>query len=167
MKAMIALCMLALTNSSRVLADTDVQFKGTLISEPCEVATNSVDQTVPMGTIAVATFLHQSRSSPKNFSIRLTGCDLSLGNTVAVTFSGTEDSAQPGTFATTGDAKGIAIALEDKNGTSVKPDSPMKAVDLDSGDVQLDYVAYVQAQDYSKVKEGAFESKAIFYLKYE
>jgi type 1 fimbria pilin len=153
--------------SARAMADTDVQFRGTLISDPCLVETDPDGQTVDMGTIGAKTFMTHPRSAPKNFSIHLTECDLSLGNTVSVMFNGTEDGEQSGTFAVTGDAKGVAIALEDKEGTAIKPGSAMKAVPLTEGDTWLNYVAYVQGTDYSKVKEGAFESKAIFFLEYE
>lgn len=148
-------------------ADTELEFKGTLIADPCIVDTDTEDQVVEMGTIGAKTFINHDRSAPKPFSLYLKECDLSLGSTVSVTFSGTEESQQPGTFAVTGGAEGVAIALENTNGTPVKPDEATAATGLMSGDTQLNYVAYVQASDFSKVKEGPFESRVIFFLEYE
>lgn len=153
--------------SSVAVADTDLQFKGILISDPCIVDTGSEDQTVEMGTIGTKTFLNHDRSAPKPFDITLKECDLSLGTTVTVKFAGTEDIDQPGTFAVTGEASGIAIALEDAEGNAIKPDVVQKPVQLHEGKTVLNYTAYVQGLDFSKVKEGSFESKAVFFLEYE
>ncbi|WP_421512472.1 fimbrial protein (plasmid) [Enterobacter sp. JS8-1] len=166
MKINWAACALMALSFSAV-ADTDLQFKGVLISDPCIVDTDSEEQVVEMGTIAAKTFINHQRSAPKNFKILLKECDLSLGNTVSVTFDGKEDISQPGTFAVTGDASGVAIALEDTNGKPIKPGEELKPVQLYQGETVLNYVAYVQGSDFSKVKEGAFESKAVFFLEYE
>ena len=152
--------------STIAFADTELGFKGTLISDPCIVDTDKEDQTVDMGTIGAKTFINNKRSAPKSFSLYLKECDLSLGSTVSVTFSGPEESQQPGTFAVTGGAEGVAIALESTDGSPVMPDESI-AAGLTSGDTQLNYVAYVQANDFSKVKEGPFESRVIFSLEYE
>ncbi|WP_085841586.1 fimbrial protein [Enterobacter asburiae] len=153
--------------SFNVQADTDLQFKGVLISDPCTVDTGSEEQIIEMGTIAAKTFINHQRSAPKDFRISLKDCDLSLGNTVSVTFEGKEDDEQPGTFAVTGDAAGIAIALEERDGKPIKPGNELKPAQLNQGETVLSYIAYVQGLDFSKVKEGAFESKAIFFLAYE
>lgn len=153
--------------SFTAMSDTDLQFKGVLISDPCIVDTDSEEQVVEMGTIAAKTFINHQRSAPKNFKILLKECDLSLGNTVSVTFDGKEDNDQPGTFAVTGDASGIAIALEEIDGKSIKPGAELRPVQLEQGETVLNYVAYVQGTDFSKVKEGAFESKAVFFLEYD
>lgn len=149
------------------VADTDLQFRGTLIADPCIVSTDSDEQEVDMGTIASKTFINHPRSVPKSFRIHLLGCDLSLGSTVSVTFSGTEDGDQPGTFAVTGEAKGIAIALEDEEGKAIAPGTELKPMQLEAGNTWMNFIAYVQGLNYSKVKEGPFESRAIFFLEYE
>ena len=153
--------------SSVALADTDLLFDGTLVSDPCIVDTGSEEQIIQMGTIGAKTFINHERSAPKNFKITLLECDLTLGTTLGITFSGKEDNDQLGTFAVTGDAKGIAIALEDADGKGIKPGTALKPVQLQEGETVLNFTAFVQGLDFSKVKEGSFESKAVFFLEYE
>ena len=159
-------CFLIVLSFSAV-AETQLQFKGVLISDPCIVDTESEEQIVEMGSISAKTFISNPRSAPKNFKILLKECDLSLGNTVSLTFRGKEDNDQPGTFAVTGDASGIAIALEETDGNPIKPGVELKPVQLNDSESILNYVAYVQSSDLNKLKEGAFESKAVFFLEYE
>ncbi|PNF13478.1 type 1 fimbrial protein [Enterobacter cancerogenus] len=148
-------------------ADTTIEYSGTLIADPCVVDTDSEDQTVDFGTVVKKTFINHTRSVAEPFRIRLLECDLTAGNNVAVTFNGTESSDHSETFAVTGEAKGITIALEDSDGNAVKPARPMKPVPLTGEETILDYRAYVQSSDYSNVREGAFESVVSFMLEYD
>lgn len=160
------LCFLLLIGSLAI-ADTDIEFSGTLIAEPCLVSTDSEDQTVEFGTVVNKIFINHTRSVPESFSIKLLECDLTVGNNVTVTFSGTEDGLQSDTFAVTGAAEGIAIAIENENSTPVIPEEAMKPVPLSGETTILNYRAYVQANDYSKVKEGDFQSVVSFLLEYD
>ena len=150
-----------------VQADTDVEFSGTLVSEPCQVATESEEQLVDFSNIASKTFIKHTRSAPKRFTIMLKECDLELGTQVSVTFLGEPDAIQPDTFAIQGQAKGIAIALEDENGKPVPPNQELTPVNLVEGDVPLNYVAYVQATDFEQVDFGDFMTTVTYALEYE
>ncbi|WP_318373709.1 fimbrial protein [Enterobacter sp.] len=153
--------------STVVGADTTIEYSGTLIADPCVVDTGSEDQIVDFGTVVKKTFINHTRSVAEPFRIRLLECDLTAGNNVAVTFNGTEASDQPNTFAVTGEAQGIAIALEDSDGNAVKPAATMKPVPLTGEETILNYRAFVQSSDYSNVREGAFESVVSFTLEYD
>jgi type 1 fimbria pilin len=158
----------ALTSVSLPLwAETTVEFKGTLVADPCQVATDSEEQWVNFGEIPSKTFIQQKRSSPKKFQIHLTECDLSLGNSVFFTFLGATEPTQPGTFAVTGEAEGIAIALEDDEGTEIVNGKAMVAKAITGEDVWYDFRAFVQSTGYETVKEGEFESVVTFSLEYE
>jgi len=148
-------------------ADTIVDFKGTLVADPCQVATDSEDQEVFFDVIPSKTFIKQNRSSPRPFRIHLTDCDLSLGNAVMFTFVGEKEATQPGTFATTGEAKGIAIALEDDDAMAVENGKALPAKALTGEDSWFDFRAFVQSTGYESVKEGDFESVVTFSLEYE
>ncbi|WP_312927794.1 fimbrial protein [Pseudescherichia sp.] len=150
--------------SSGPWAETTVEYSGTLIADPCVVDTGSEDQTIDFGNVVKKTFINHTRSSAEAFRIRLIECDLTAGNNVAVTFNGTEAGDQP---AVTGDARGVAIALEDGRGNPVKPALAMKPVPLSGEETILDYRAFVQSSDYSTVREGAFESVVSFTLEYD
>lgn len=150
-----------------VMAETNLKFSGTLIADPCLVAIDSQEQTVEMGNIAARTFLHYPRSAPKLFTIVLTECDLSSDSAVTVTFNGKKDAEQPQTFAVTGSAQGIAIALEDEAGRAISPGTALAPAPLNAGETLMTYTAYVQGLDFTKVREGSFESTVIFTLEYQ
>ncbi|EPK7572976.1 fimbrial protein [Klebsiella michiganensis] len=159
--------MMLLVAAPCVQADTDVHFTGNLVADPCELHVDSEDQIVDFRNVPSKTFIKYPRSEAERFSIWLTECDLSLGTTVTVTFKGTEDALQPGLFAVTGSAAGIAIALEDDSGTPVKPNVPMRPSALTAGDTFLNFQAFISAPVHSRVREGDFESMTTFLLEYD
>lgn len=153
--------------SISAFSDTDVVFDGVLIAEPCSISSSSEEQVVDFKNIPSKTFISNKRTVPEKFGIMLKDCDLSLGQTVTVSFKGSESGNAAGNFATVGDAKGISIALEDSKGNSIHPNQPAKAVSLDEGDTLLEYYAYIQADDYSRVDYGDFTSSVTFSFEYE
>ncbi|AVZ00439.1 type 1 fimbrial protein (plasmid) [Lelliottia sp. WB101] len=153
--------------SAYAVSDTDVVFDGVLISEPCNISTDSEEQLVDFRNIPAKTFLSNDRTAPEKFSILLKECDISIGKTVSVSFQGTESLSQPGNFATEGDAKGISIALEDAKGRAIHPNEPAIPVSLNEGDTALEYQAYVQASDYTSLEYGDFTSSVTFSFEYE
>lgn len=148
-------------------ADTDIEFTGTLVADPCQVATDSEDQQVEFGNIVAKTFLTQNSTPPKMFTLRLVECDLSMGSTVSVTFLGDEALTQPGTFATIGEAKGIAIRLRDSEGNPVVPNEPLPAAGVLEGETVLVWQAQVTTRDSREVTEGEFLSTVTFSMAYE
>lgn len=149
------------------LADTDVEFSGTLVADPCQIEMDSLEQEINFGNIAAKTFINHNYSVAKSFSIHLTECDLSLGNQVSVTFLGEEDSTHPGTLAVTGSAKGISIRMTDSEGRLVAPNEAQPVSGLHAGDTILEYQARIQAQDFSQVSEGDFSAVTTFVLVWE
>lgn len=150
-----------------IQADTDVYFSGNLVADPCELHVDSEDQIVDFRNVPSKTFIKYHRSERERFSIWLTECDLSFGSTVTVTFMGSEDIDQPGLFAVTGTAAGIAIAVEDDSGIPVKPNVAMRPSALTAGDTFLNFQAFVSAPVHSRVREGDFECVTTFLLEYD
>ncbi|HGM5490600.1 TPA: fimbrial protein [Serratia fonticola] len=150
-----------------VIADTHVDFEGTLVADPCLVSPGSENQIVDFRFVPAKTFINHLRTAPEKFSILLIDCDLTLGKIVKVTFSGNEDIAQPGLFSVEGDAKGIAIYLEDDQANQIKPEQEMRPISLIEGETQLNFKAYLQGPDFSLVEEGDFYAAVTFYLEYE
>lgn len=151
----------------KAFSDTILEFGGTLVADPCILFTDSEHQVVDFGPIAAKSFINHSRSRAQSFVIKLAECDLSMGNSVQMTFFGEEDSEQPGTFAVTGDAAGIAIALEDSQAKPVTPGKATTSVALNNGDTQLNYRAYIQANDFDNIKVGEFTTTVVFSMEYE
>jgi len=164
-KTLLALTLMLLMTDA--VADTDLNFRGTLITEPCTLTEQSEDQSVDFGDIASSTFLSHNRSTPRSFEIKLSNCDLTVGTSVAVTFSGETDDTQPDTFAVTGGAAGVAIALETKEGVKVIPGEAASPVALNENEIVLGYKAYVQSNLALAVNEGNFQSVITFSLQYE
>lgn len=149
-------------------ANVDLNFRGVLGAEPCNLSTDTQDQVVEFPSIARRAFKNNPRSAPKKFELKLLDCDLSLGESVKVTFYAEESSTQPGTFAMTdGDAQGIAIAIESASGEAVKPAVAMRPVLLTEEGNVLGFNAYIQGNDYAAIKEGEFSASVKFILEYQ
>lgn len=148
-------------------ADAALEFSGTLVSEPCKLATDSLEQTVEFGPLALSTVALRSGSVPHEFTIRLEECDLTAGNQVSVTLEGEEDLLQPGAFVVSGSASGIALWIESENGKAVLPNITQPAFELANGTVLLGYRAQIKAQDAKRIQAGDFTSVITFALAYE
>lgn len=149
-------------------ADVDINYRGTLVADACQLSSDTAEQIVEFPDIATRNFKKHSRSAPKKFELRLIECDLSAGEIVNVTFYGTESGEQPGTFAITeGDAKGISIAIETENGDAVKPSETLRPVTLLEEGNTLRFRAYIQGNDHDAVTEGSFSSSVNFLMEYE
>lgn len=159
--------MFFILQSVSAIAETQLAFKGTLVADPCQVATDSEDQEINFAAIASKTFINNQRTLPKPFQIQLMDCDLSLGNSVSVTFEGERDLQQQDAFGVTGGAKGVAIVLEDKSGHIIKPGVATMPKSLQSDNTILEYQAFVQSRAFTEVEEGPFASIVTFSLQYE
>ncbi|MFP2428879.1 fimbrial protein [Enterobacter ludwigii] len=148
-------------------ADTDVEFSGTLVADPCLVDTDSQEQEIDFGNIVSKTFISHESTAPKDFRIHLLECDVTLGTQVSVAFLGDESLTQPGAFAVSGDAKGIAVRIEDAEGRTVTPNREYVAAELLPGETILTYRARITATDVSEVTEGEFTAVATFALDWE
>ncbi|ELE9730701.1 type 1 fimbrial protein [Enterobacter kobei] len=165
-----------IANAHEKPVSVDVDFKGTLVAEPCVVAPggDGDNVVVDFGTIPEKTFYstYGRRTWMQAFHIMLTECDLSLGKEVKVSFIGTEDSEQPGYLAVTSSSgvKHIAIGLQTGTGENLPFNQQTDAYVLNAGDTQLNFKAYVQASDegvkHRSVGRGAFEAISTFELEY-
>lgn len=151
-----------------LMADTDVEFRGTLVSTPCQVDTVSEEQIVEFWPVVAKHFLSNEQSYPADFSVRLHECDLSLGTQVTVTFLGEKNSIKPGLFALTGTAEGLALAITDSTGQPVLPGESQTPVALKGTDNDLTWQARLQSTNgYNSVSEGEFFAVITFQLEYE
>lgn len=166
-KGMLIGGVLCSTGAMPLMADTDVEFSGTLVTDPCVVETESEDQTIEFNPISARRFIDHNESSPVSFSIWLRECDLSLGKQVSITFYGDKTGVNPALFAVTGTAEGIAMAITDGSGKPVLPGESQDQISLVNGDNQLMWLARIQNPVGQPVKEGEFQSVLTFSLEYE
>lgn len=147
----------------------DMQFHGTVVSRPCDIATESEDQVVEMRTVLVKMLYRNQHSTPESFSIKLLNCKTDVFKTVDIIFSGTEDQELPGHLAISGEAAGAGIALFDSSGAAIDLGTPVTR-SLNEGNNQLDFTAWLVGQpkalENKDISVGKFTAIANFTLSY-
>ena len=145
---------LSLMFSLPIQAADNLKLHGTLVAEPCVILPADADIQLDFGTVIDKYLYLNGRTHGQQFELRLSDCDLSLGNTVRMTFSGTENPKLPGLLALDSGsmASGVGIGIETDEGVPV-----LKA-----------YVKAEQAAIATKsIGRGSFSASATFNLEYE
>jgi type 1 fimbria pilin len=161
----------AAENGGLKVTSDNLKFDGTLVADPCELDPNTTDITLDFGTV-IDTYLYlNTRTHAQPFALRLLECDLSLGNQVEVTFKGTQSKELPGFLALSNSAaSGIALGLEQKDGTPLPLNKTVPAFTLAGGTNDLVLYGYVIGEPSAlaahTLRRGAFEALATFELNY-
>lgn len=160
--------------SGQSSAATDiVRFKGALIAEPCTLRAGDEDITIDFETIIDKYLYINGRTLAKPLVLHLDDCDLSLGNTVKLTFSGTPSTKLNGLLAISGasQTQGIAIGIETQQGNLVALNSGQYNQGLIAGNNTISLQAYVQGEPEAiaqkTINPGGFTASATFLLEYE
>lgn len=145
-------------DSTATTDSTTVTFHGTITEVPCTLDSGSADQTVELGHIASSQLEKKGQSTAKNFNFALSGCDVTSKKTVAVTFNGQADSADPTLLAlASGDASGAGIAIN--SGDKQLPlGTASSAQTLATGNNTLTFSAYLKGDGASAVTAGEFSA---------
>ncbi len=153
--------------------DNNLRFTGALVAEPCVIPPGQEEIELNFGSV-VDKYLYLNQRTPGvPFEIQLAECDLSLGKTVTVTFSGGESAALPGLLAPVqgSQAAGIAIGLESPAGDALPVNRPSGKMSLASGGNNIRLQAYVRGEPDAivnkKLVRGEFNAAATFTLEYE
>lgn len=161
---------------SSVNAAPNVRLYGTLISEACVIKPGDETVNVDFETIPDKTFYAGAgRTTSTQFEIRLSDCDITINNSVKVTFSGNENQAMAGqgflAISPASQAAGIAIGLENADGSQLRINQSSNTISLNSGDNALKFSAYVQGEPTAianrSITRGNFTATATFLLNYE
>ncbi|CAI2529444.1 fimbrial protein [Serratia plymuthica] len=170
----IACCLAALLLcSSPVMAADNMRLHGALVAEPCVIPPGDETVVLDFDTVIDKYLYLNTRTHGQPFELHLAQCDLSLGKTVRVTFSGNESTALPGLLALNGasQASGIAIGMETPQGDPLPINQQGKAQALVSGANILTAHAYVQGEPdalkHKTIERGPFSAVATFSLEYE
>lgn len=151
--------------------DNNLHFSGTLVSDPCDLDPETTDLVVEFGSVIEKYLYQNTRTHSVPFTINFINCDTSLGDSVTLTFKGTENDALPGMLAVTGTATGIAVALESQDGTPLPFNRATPWYALTPGDNSIVLRAYVTGEpDAIKNKAitpGEFTAIATFEMAYE
>jgi len=154
-------------------ANSDVSFSGTLVEEPCLLDPNDSAFELDMGTVIAKMLYSHTRMPGKPFSLHLLECDLSLGNTISITFLGTEDLEQPGLIAlgAGSTAKGVALGIETPQNILIPVNKPSVAQPLQEGANTLSLQYFISASKSSLenklIKPGTVNYVMPFALEYE
>ncbi|WP_261459938.1 fimbrial protein [Serratia fonticola] len=152
-------------------SDNNLNFDGTLVAIPCTLDPDTTSIMLDFGTMPDKYLYINTRTHSKSFEIRLLDCNPALGKLVIVTFSGTQDGELPGLIAlSSGPASGIAIGMEQADGTGLPVNKPLPAHQLITGDNTMTFSGYMQGkptalQNHS-IEPGNFSATATFSLNY-
>ncbi|KKZ18006.1 exotoxin [Serratia marcescens] len=154
-------------------ANNNLRLHGVLVAEPCVIPPGEEEIELDFGTIIDKYLYLNTRTPGQKFEIRLAECDISLGNTVAVTLLGTESSALPGMLAINAgsQAKGIAVGLETQEAKPVPLNKKSGEFFLQEGSNVIALKAYIQGEAKAitdqTIGRGPFNAVATFYLEYQ
>ncbi|CAI1530170.1 Fimbria A protein precursor [Serratia fonticola] len=162
-----------MTSPAGAAGENNVHLYGALVAEPCVIAPGDDDIRLDFGTIIDKYLYLNTRTLGQAFEIPLAECDLSLGNTVTITFKGTENAALPGLLAIDGGggATGIAIGLETMQARPLPLNKASSKMVLQPGGNVIALKAYVQGEPQAitnkTIGRGPFTATATFNLEYE
>lgn len=161
--SLLALSIAALLPAGSALAATTsggtVNFSGKVVTSACAISAGSANIDVDMGEVRTATLAAagSEASTAKAFSITLEDCEIAdtsastednpiAATTVAITFTGTPDSADVNSLAAgvnggAGSAQHVAIRLYDEQGNVVRLGEPAAAIPLRAGANTLNFSA--------------------------
>lgn len=150
--------------------DNNLNITGNLVAEPCIIDTDQPLE-VDFKTVILKSLYSQGRSPTVPFSIELKECDTSLGKSVNLTFMGVESHALPGLITAEGTgAQGIAIGMEQRDGTALPFNKMTPAYALQDGTNTIVLNAFVQAEPEAITDQmlapGDFTATATFEVDY-
>lgn len=154
-------------------AEDNLYFHGELVAEPCVIPPGSEIIPLDFGTVIDKYLYSYQRTLPIPLSIQLAECDLSLGQSLTLTFVGSENSSLPGYLTLGADsiARGVAIGLESTEGEALPLNKRGKKIPLVSGSNQIRLQAYIRGEPLAlknkSIVHGDFSSVVTFNLEYE
>ncbi|WP_165490611.1 fimbrial protein [Hafnia alvei] len=148
-----------------------IKFNGSIVDAACSIAPNNSDQTIDLGSIAIKALKDGAKSTPSDFHIKLTGCDVSGGAApkASITFNGTSAKGSSNLLGiVSSTASGVGVGITDANGKDFELGKKTEVKTLIQGDNSLDFAAYVQATGASgsAITAGDFTSQTDFVITY-
>ena len=142
--------------STAFSAPDNMRFHGILVDEPCTIKPGDETVELDFGNIPDKNLYAYQRTPSKLFQIRLSECDLTIGNSVTITSS---------------QASGIAVGLESENGNALPVNKETDKMSLNADDTILNFYAFIQGEPDAianqSIKRGPFSAIATFHLNYD
>ncbi|CNK52557.1 MULTISPECIES: fimbrial protein [Yersinia] len=153
-----------------VSAVDNMRFHGALVAEPCTIRPGDEAISLNFGTVVDKYLYSNQRTLGKQFQIHLVDCDVSLGTTANIIFTGNDNANLPGLLAVDGNDVGIGIGLETLAGKPLLLNQSSDDIGLTAGNNIITLKAYVrgepQAITQRTIKRGEFSAVATFNLQY-
>ncbi|MGF6192855.1 fimbrial protein [Serratia sp. 2723] len=164
----------ALLALSQGVQAANMRLHGTLVAEPCIIPPGEETVQLDFGTVIDKQLYYNEKTTSKEFKLHLSNCDLTLGSSVQVMFTGVENPALTGLLAldASSQASGIGIGIELENGSPL-PLNKLGAhrYPLAAGDNYLRMMAYVQGEPDAitnkTINRGPFSASMTFALTYD
>ncbi|MBS9439082.1 type 1 fimbrial protein [Photorhabdus noenieputensis] len=156
-----------------VQAADNMHFHGALVKEPCTIKSGDEDIQLDFATISEKYLYLHGRTHSELFLLRLSGCDMSVGKSIKLTFSGMENTQLPGLLALSAgsQASGIAIGIETAEGKRLSLNKEGEEYPLKERENLIVLQAYVQAEPTAlanqTIKRGVFHAIATINLNYD
>ena len=144
-----------------------VNMNGSIVDSACAIDIGSYEQVVDMGVLPVGTIRQQGQGPIHPFSIMLIDCTLTpyMGSSwqaFTVTFDG---PASGDWFTVSGDARGVALLLQDADGQLIYPGKTTEKQAMTSGNLVLRYGLRL-VSDNNPLLPGEYQSALRFKLDY-
>ncbi|TFZ52679.1 type 1 fimbrial protein [Serratia proteamaculans] len=144
-----------------------VTFKGSIISAPCSITPDTVDQTVNLGQVSDAALANYGTSTSVPFQISLENCTLTDTSAVTVTFTGQADATDATMLGLNGSAQGAGIVIADQSNSVITLGQATAPQTLQDGNNTLAFNAYLKGNSAAAATPGDFQSVANFTLAYQ
>ncbi|CFQ14628.1 exported pilin protein [Yersinia enterocolitica] len=169
-KAILSILILNVFWAIPVLAADNMRFHGALVAEPCTIRPGDDAISLNFGTVVDKYLYSNQRTLGKQFQIHLVDCDISLGTTANIIFTGNDSVNLPGLLAVDSSDMGIAIGLETLAGKPLYLNQSGDDIALDTGNNIITLKAYVRGEPEAisqrTIKRGEFNAVATFNLQY-
>ncbi|CQJ21151.1 fimbrial protein [Yersinia enterocolitica] len=169
-KTILSILILNVFGAVPVLAADNMRFHGALVAEPCTIRPGDDAISLNFGTVVDKYLYSNQRTLGKQFQIHLVDCDVSLGTTANIIFTGNDSVNLPGLLAVDSSDMGIAIGLETLAGKPLYLNQSSDDIALDTGNNIITLKAYVRggpdAITQRTIKRGEFSAVATFNLQY-
>ncbi|CFQ34955.1 MULTISPECIES: fimbrial protein [Yersinia] len=151
-------------------AADNMRFHGALVAEPCTIRPGDEAIALNFGTVVDKYLYSNQRTLGKQFQIHLVDCDISLGNTAKIMFTGNNNLKLPGLLSVTDADMGIGIGIETLAGRPLPLDQASEDISLNADSNIITLKAYVQGEPDAitqrTIKRGEFNAVATFSLQY-
>ncbi|MFP2428883.1 fimbrial protein [Enterobacter ludwigii] len=146
-----------------------VTMTGQLLASACSIHIDDVWQEVDFGMHGRETRNDALFRDGLPVILRLVNCSLEKSQQwqwVTVTFDGERSAATEPSFAVHGEARGIALQVQDTRGYTISPGEPLPEVVLSPAGNRLDYRLYV-VETQEPVQEGDWTAFIRFMVEYQ